>query len=192
MKKNSVCFKCLFVETPPRFPSFSQFFTAATTSSILVPPQSNTSVKHLGLASLWPVGYVPPSVLARREEEERKRQKEEQERRRKEEIAAAKTCETSTNATAVDTTKKKKKRQKKTAGADEKEKGWTYNREQWGCVLYRRIRLLIEGHRRSSHPCSVLFYIGVYVLCGKIAIRLSLFDVSLLSLITRSAAFSQL
>ena len=80
------------------------------------------SPKHLCFVSLWPAGYVPPSVLARRKEEaERKRRKEEEERRQKEELEAGKACKTGTNATAADTaTKKQKKQKKKKAGADEK------------------------------------------------------------------------
>eukprot|EP00903_Cladosiphon_okamuranus_P014972 g13857.t1 len=64
--------------------------------------------------SLWPAGYVPPSVLARRkEEEERKRHKEEEERRRKEQLTSGETLKTGADATAVDTTKKKRQTRRK-------------------------------------------------------------------------------
>ncbi|CAN0119299.1 unnamed protein product [Ectocarpus sp. 12 AP-2014] len=70
--------------------------------------------------SLWPAGYVPPSVLARREEEaEKKRKQEEQERRRREKTAADNSGK-SNNDAAAGTTKKKKKDKSKKIGANKK------------------------------------------------------------------------
>ncbi|CBN78671.1 conserved unknown protein [Ectocarpus siliculosus] len=70
--------------------------------------------------SLWPAGYVPPSVLARREEEaEKKRKQEEQERRRREKTVADSSGK-SNNDAAAGTTKKKKKDKSKKIGAGKK------------------------------------------------------------------------
>ncbi|CAM9978228.1 unnamed protein product, partial [Ectocarpus sp. 8 AP-2014] len=70
--------------------------------------------------SLWPAGYVPPSVLARRKEEaEKKRKQEEQERRRREKTVADSSGK-SNNDAAAGTTKKKKKDKSKKIGASKK------------------------------------------------------------------------
>ncbi|CAM9710852.1 unnamed protein product [Ectocarpus fasciculatus] len=86
--------------------------------------------------SLWPAGYVPPSVLARREEEaEKKRRQEEQERRRREKTVAGSSGKSS-NDSAAGTTKKKKKDKSKKIGTKKKgdDEKWAMGRVAGGGV----------------------------------------------------------